>query len=623
MVLRDHTTVARLRLRGTAADPMAVRLCIDRILNETSLAPPALPPSAILCIRSLDDPLPGSIGSRGDSSPRHVAWRRALASAVARMAERAGRPALGEVPSDAPAIVFFDQAELLACLASDWCGGVLAQRWWWRSLYRGRDLDRLAATVWQERAEHVPAAFEHLSRGAWLVSFVHRLDTAARALLLDRVTTTFGLPGLGTELASSPARESGPAHRDRSDDRGPWTPWVPEAGSTLSFSEQCLLGVCLTLQRAPTQARSPIFLQGVRAWIRVQPSIDSRARSRPEKTRDDPGAIAGAAHEAAGQHPQISSDARAPSLSGPMPESGDRQATHRSHLETADGEPAILNPALSGPSAAIVNDMERRAVSETANAGKARLVEAAPLAHALAVTRADSRRSRLRQSAQSADVEARPISRGPATASARAPQSGSPVVTRFGGLFYLINVGIFLELYGDFTSPAKPGIALSIWDFIAAVGERLVGTRLRADPVWPMLARLAGREDDDAPGRDFEPPADWRIPAAWLDPFPPGTLWRRSRMPRTRLQPASRFDRWLDHLMLYLRARLGLALCLPDRRSIGRVLIACDARVFLTDSELHVSFSLAHLPLAIRLSGLDRNPGWVPAAGRHVAFEFE
>src|SRR5213076_1469870 len=32
------------------------------------------------------------------------------------------------------------------------------------------------------------------------------------------------------------------------------------------------------------------------------------------------------------------------------------------------------------------------------------------------------------------------------------------VETDLGGLFYLINVGLFLELYGDFTSPLRPGI---------------------------------------------------------------------------------------------------------------------------------------------------------------------
>ena len=36
-----------------------------------------------------------------------------------------------------------------------------------------------------------------------------------------------------------------------------------------------------------------------------------------------------------------------------------------------------------------------------------------------------------------------------------------------------------------------------------------------------------------------------------------------------------------------------------------------------------VRLPLAELPIAIRLAGLDRDPGWIPAAGRSVAFHFE
>jgi hypothetical protein len=138
-----------------------------------------------------------------------------------------------------------------------------------------------------------------------------------------------------------------------------------------------------------------------------------------------------------------------------------------------------------------------------------------------------------------------------------------------------------------------------------------------------MLARLAGREDDDEPGHDFEPPRDWRIPTAWFDRVPSSRVWRHSRARRRRLESPSRFDGWLDRVMAYLRPRLALALGVTDRRVVGRVLLEHDARVFLTQSELHVVFSLADLPITVRLSGLDRNPGWVPAAGRRVAFEFE
>jgi hypothetical protein len=35
-----------------------------------------------------------------------------------------------------------------------------------------------------------------------------------------------------------------------------------------------------------------------------------------------------------------------------------------------------------------------------------------------------------------------------------------------------------------------------------------------------------------------------------------------------------------------------------------------------------VHLSLADLPLAIRVAGLDRDAGWIPAAGRDLRFHF-
>ncbi len=67
--------------------------------------------------------------------------------------------------------------------------------------------------------------------------------------------------------------------------------------------------------------------------------------------------------------------------------------------------------------------------------------------------------------------------------------------SQLGGLFFLVNLGLYLELYGDFSTPLTPGIALPIWDFVAIVGEALLREHeLADDPVWALLAQLAGRE---------------------------------------------------------------------------------------------------------------------------------
>jgi hypothetical protein len=44
--------------------------------------------------------------------------------------------------------------------------------------------------------------------------------------------------------------------------------------------------------------------------------------------------------------------------------------------------------------------------------------------------------------------------------------------------------------------------------------------------------------------------------------------------------------------------------------------------VHISPSHVDVVLSLAELPVEIRLAGLDRDPGWIPAAGRYLAFHF-
>jgi hypothetical protein len=243
------------------------------------------------------------------------------------------------------------------------------------------------------------------------------------------------------------------------------------------------------------------------------------------------------------------------------------------------------------------------------------------------------------------------------------------VETRLGGIFYLINLALFLDLYGDFTMPARLGLALSPWDFLTLLGERLVGPALRRDPVWTLLAALAGREAGAAPGADFVPPAAWRVPPDWLRPFAPGRIWQwaaqdgrlcvthparftildlplagrdprrlarretRAYAPSTAFRlrrgsgpprlPGSDWERWLTHLSAYVRARLVRALGPTGRAGPGRLLCHQRARVVTTDTHLDVIFRLDELAIAVRLAGLDRNPGWVPAAGRYITFYFE
>lgn len=78
--------------------------------------------------------------------------------------------------------------------------------------------------------------------------------------------------------------------------------------------------------------------------------------------------------------------------------------------------------------------------------------------------------------------------------------------------------------------------------------------------------------------------------------------------------------RWTGWIAGYLRARLMRAL---GREDAAQLLCRIPARLRITLAHLHVFIRLDEHPIEIRLAGLDRDPGWIPAAGRYVAFHVD
>ena len=146
------------------------------------------------------------------------------------------------------------------------------------------------------------------------------------------------------------------------------------------------------------------------------------------------------------------------------------------------------------------------------------------------------------------------------------------IETELGGLFYLINLALFMEIHSD--------DEFSIWDFVTIVGEE-IDQKDDDDPVWGLLRNFAGRDDEDE-----------------------------------LITPS-----WLADLLPHIRARLHLALGIDE--DLAQILLHHHAKIFITATHLDVLFSLGDHPIEIRLSGLDRNPGWVPDAGRFIAFHYD
>jgi hypothetical protein len=91
----------------------------------------------------------------------------------------------------------------------------------------------------------------------------------------------------------------------------------------------------------------------------------------------------------------------------------------------------------------------------------------------------------------------------------------------------------------------------------------------------------------------------------------------------SKLETAPALAAWIDQVMPHVRTRLRQALGLNEADDPGPLVCRHQAQVRLTPTHLDVFFALAELSIEIRLSGLDRNPGWVPAAGSFIAFHYE
>jgi hypothetical protein len=455
--------VRRLRVRDGQADAVAARLRTERALAAVELQPRGLPPAAILLVRSL---------------------RTTIAEAPTALDELlrvAARPAREAVPAQARAVLFGNRAELLACLAVDWCSGVASSRWWW-SLVAPTTESRGPASVWADTPELVPAAFALLAARGHAVGFAARLDDAFADQLTEAVARVHGVPA-GSVDANGRATVMG-AEVVAADP-------APEArAEELTQPQRRLLRLGLTLHRAPAALRiaaEPPIAPPRHATPLAHTAERARPVSNPvSKPTTGPDPVSAGAGKSAAQRRSPAGDrSRAPSRGDAQPAG---QAGPAERVVPAA-------PPLSGDLPRLEPPLPAR---ETAPSP----AREPPLPIA---------------SAGAADDE--PTATLPVTAAAPIeplePEREHvvwrlPVETRLGGLLFLLGVAQRLGLYADFTEPAGPGLALDPWRFLALVGARLLDVDMRSDSqlgedaIWPLLEELARGEEKFPPEAELD-----------------------------------------------------------------------------------------------------------------------
>ena len=499
------------RLRVQTAEPHgSAPARISAQLRAAELRPAALPPSAHLVIRRLGGLPPWRIDATSVRPP--AAWQAAASQALDVLLRRAIRARRGEMPEDADAVLFLDEAEVLAEMALDWLGARLASRWCWQCLYPREEPVNAMIRSWVEAPQSVPAALARLQERHRAEVFVARLPDGVVESLLRGILRVFGLGELEIVVQQVLRLSLAPAVPEArmqvaSNPAAPGTapaapaPPAPLAQPVPRLLRRLLLEVALHLRTAPRRVRSREFAAEVATSLGI--SIESPpARERTAK----PGFLPQAEKTAVRQAAQP--------LAIP--------------LQPAEGIFTAAEP----------------------HAPEGLASESIPSA------------------------EPQPVDRPARSTDSLALFEGIEIETAFGGIFYLLNVAIYLGYYGDFSTPDEPGIDLLPWDFLAQAGRALIGKRLLDDPVWPFLASLAE-----------------------------GEPWEE-----------------LDDALV--RIREWLIEAVGPREKLADFVLEHPARVRLTDTHLDVFLSLDELPIAIRIARLDRDPGWIPAAGRHIRFHF-
>jgi len=551
----NDSTILRLLVKGSDLDPLALRGSMASILNDVSLQP-RLPPSATLFIRKLTDPLPGSL-QLDTSFPRAPqAWRHAFNTKFDRLVSSAARPAFGPVADSAESVVFYDYAELLASLSADWCSGSVMTRWWWQSLLKRGDIAHLIKQLWRDKIEYAPAALQHLVKRNAVVEFVRRLSEAEARALVRRVVQVFALHALRRVVEPRITRieETDLVVEVREVEKElpvrsvmPWKDVVPESNTPqLQAAQQLFVGITLMIQRAPATVRTLSFARDVECWM-------EQAIVEPSAVRD-PVIVA---------VPTTTLD------------SFDRPETHAPiRVNQPAAPPVPLAPETPG----------KKSASSVAPVFK--FEDAQTVLQATTEPIVVNEPTQVVRDEPPADVTP------PETLLMTASEALDTITieTELGGLFYLINLATFMEIYSDFTSPVEQfHDDLTIWDFVMIVGREINGDRDLDDPIWTGLQDLQDVQDKN--------------PENPVNPVPKPT--------------------WLANLLPDIGARLVLALGITNDDDLAELLLHHHARVIVTPTHLDIFFALATHPIEIRFAGLDRDPGWVPAAGRFIAFHYD
>src|SRR5271157_198144 len=692
---------------------LAVKLRVSHLVESADFEPAELSPAALLIVRRLRDPLPRGLSMDKFALAATHSWEQAARSALAKVARSAARPSREAVPSNANAVWFADQAELLACFSRDYLRGEAASFWWWRAMLRlfpGAG-SRGLFNAWLHDIRYVPAAIALLT-SLGDVNWVVRSFTPEQAkAILQEIARAFDLPhvlavaenpldsrdpraapdeGFG-RLAPS-LEDSFPNSRKRDEPvlRSLHGLLKVDAVSVeLSCEHTTLIIVSLALCKSAGVVRSRAFAADLQRWWQAASrgsttEVDVEDAGQPlYATFDETDTHRKVVARDEGSLPTIAFAATSYDWQPPEPARPSMELTVDAHPEppgriagpqdeSSPNLPRTVEPR---------NDANQEAKRDRSLSPQDEVKEHetvpdyVPSLISGEISESSSYVELSEQPSQSCAIEAPKV----LSDVKLAVQAGDYIATEICGLFFLVNLMRVLRIPQVLEQECDCEFGLGSWEWLELIARSLLGPNLpelAGDPVWSLLSILDGRPPEQSAGKDFRPAALYRLPQSWIpeeltDATTAGVRVHRDRfeiwtslgfpltsssfddalsaqdilacaggrslssfrrMPRYRSGTCALGARlemplqiFLAFLMPYLRWRLAasLGLARDSRPDLAKLLLLRTGKVWMTATHVDVVMPLKQATSAVRLAGLDTDPGWVGDFGRVIKFYFQ
>jgi hypothetical protein len=281
-----NNQIVNLRVRGAGADTPAIRLALAGLFSSIEIKPSGVHPTAILIIRHMMDPMPGTLMPHGGIMRVNPSWEKAMQLSLSEIYKDAERPVNGYISPNAKAVLFNDEGEILACLAMDMTRNEALSHWWWQVILKklpSSSLEGLKIFLCKEPS-YMPAFIRYLTEWGQAQNVLNCFSSAQIMTLLFALARTYGLSEFSlnslkgipvrNEILSNSTSSKVMQIYEKSEDlssynlKAPWDRWF----SLKSFSHKlnkerlCLLGLGLSLHYYPFIVKSTAYKDSLHRW---------------------------------------------------------------------------------------------------------------------------------------------------------------------------------------------------------------------------------------------------------------------------------------------------------------------------------------------------------------------